>query len=146
MSECLNFNDFLAAARPQVDAVRLVGARFSGSNDQNYRACQLFTAEVRKCEGTIRSCYAMAAQLCRGLDADVVAQIWKSIEGFCEFALSTLKELKDKYPDCGTPELYDLALDYKLACHKRHQGAMEEATCQKAAMPANLFPDPSSSD
>jgi hypothetical protein len=76
----------------------------------------------------------------------MVAQIWKAIEGFCDFTITTLKDLKDKYPGCGTPELYDLALDYKLACQKRHRGAIEEATCQKVAMPDRLFPEPHLSD
>jgi hypothetical protein len=41
---------------------------------------------------------------------------------------------------------FDLALDYRLAWQKRHRGAIEEATCQKVAMPDRLFPDPRLSD
>ena len=60
---------------------------------------------------------------------------------FCQSALAILTSLKHKYPDCGTPALYDMVLDYKLACDKRYRGAMEELACQKTEFPKGLLPE-----
>jgi hypothetical protein len=60
---------------------------------------------------------------------------------FCRTALASLGNLKTKYPDFGTPALYDMVLDYKLACDKRYRGALEELECQKTDFPKGLLPE-----
>jgi hypothetical protein len=84
----------------------------------------------------------MAATLARKAeDLSEVAEVWNKMSSFCQSALETLAELKHKYPDCGTTELHDLILDYKLAAEKRYKGVMEEATCQKTQLPKGLLPE-----
>ncbi len=52
-----------------------------------------------------------------------------------------LKAWKDIYPHCGTPELYDLALDYKIAAQERLTENMQDAEWLKnnPAAPNGLF-------
>ena len=63
------------------------------------------------------------------------------MEGFCDLALGVMKSKKNEIAYCSTPELYDLALDYKLACQKRHKGVLEEIECASKEMPKKLFPE-----
>ena len=70
-----------------------------------------------------------------------VAEVWSRMSFFCRSAMVALSSLKNKYPYCGTPELYDMVLDYKLACEKRYRGAMEEVACQKTEFPKGLLPE-----
>ena len=59
---------------------------------------------------------------------------------FCQPAIQALADLRNKYPKCGAPELYDLVLDFKLAADKRHKGTLEELECQKTEFPEGIFP------
>ncbi len=43
------------------------------------------------------------------------------------------------YPQCGTPELYDLTLDYIIAAQGRRSQNMEDAECLKMPVPNGLF-------
>jgi hypothetical protein len=84
----------------------------------------------------------MAAAMARKADElNEVAEIWREMSAFCQPALEILAVLKDKYPGCGTPELYDAVLDYKLAADKRYKGVQEEIACQKVDPPKGLFPE-----
>ncbi len=71
-----------------------------------------------------------------------VSKIWRQMSGLCSHTLQALTGLKEKYPYCGRPALYDLALDYKLASDKRYREVMEEMACQKMEFPKGLFPEP----
>ena len=68
------------------------------------------------------------------------AALWKQMGEFCDHALGALKSLKERFPKCGTPELYDLALDYKIGSDERYQQNLRDSECQKQAIPAGLFP------
>ena len=59
---------------------------------------------------------------------------------FCDLALNALRSLKEKFPYCGTPELYDLALDYKLVADERYQENLRDSECLSLKIPENLFP------
>jgi hypothetical protein len=84
----------------------------------------------------------MAATLAKKAEAlNEVGEIWNAMGMFCRSTLASLAKLKDKYPDCGAPELYDVVLDYKLACDKRYRGALEELACQKTEFPKGLLPE-----
>jgi hypothetical protein len=105
-------------------------------------ACLAFTRQVRIVEGIVVQTYGVAAALARKADElSEVAEIWSRMSFFCRSAMVVLASLKNKYPYCGTPELYDMVLDYKLACEKRYRGAMEEAACQKTEFPKGLLPE-----
>ena len=101
-----------------------------------------FTRQVRIVEGIVSHTYGVAAALARKAEGlEEVADIWNRMSAFCRSAMEILSSLKDKYPDCGAPQLYDMALDYKLACDKRYRGAMEELACQKSEFPKGLLPE-----
>ena len=104
-------------------------------------AREAFTRQVRLVEGVVMATYGLAAATARKADAlEEVAEIWQGMSTFCQPALEILAVLKDKYPGCGTPELYDAVLDYKLAADKRYKGVQEEIACQKVEAPKGLFP------
>jgi hypothetical protein len=139
MSACLSFEEILESGEPQISTMSQVGESFSDVNSPG--ACEAFSKQVRLLEGFITSMYRVAASCTRKSDnLDEIALIWKAMGGFCAQALIALSGLKDKYPYCGTPELYDLTLDYKMACDKRYWGALEEKECLTAPLPENLFP------
>lgn len=97
--------------------------------------------QVRLLEGFVTHTYSVAVSVCkRADDLGEAALVWEHMGGFCTSALSTLTRLKDRYPDCGTPALSGLTLDYKLACEKRFRSVMEEIECQNQSLPTGLFP------
>jgi hypothetical protein len=140
MKTCLSFDDLFRINRPQIDEMRRVGESFP--NDQAPGACEAFSCQVRVVEGLLIQSYRIAVALAKKTeDLPEVAEIWRQMSSLCNLTLEALASLKDKYPYCGTPQLYDLALDYKLACDKRQRGIMEELTCQSADFPKGLFPE-----
>jgi hypothetical protein len=101
-----------------------------------------FSRQTRVVEGVVTQTYAVAASLARKAeDLEEVAEIWRRTGEFCQSALQRLAKLKEKYPHCGAPELYDLVLDFKLACEKRHKGVLEEQACLSTDFPKGLLPD-----
>ncbi len=76
----------------------------------------------------------------REKDPAAAAMLWKDMGEYCDLALKSLNRLKDIFPGCGTPELYDLALDYKLAAERRHLDNLHDSECQHLTIPPGLFP------
>ncbi len=72
---------------------------------------------------------------------DIAAKLWKEMVGFCEEAINALWKLKNLYSGCGTPELYDLALDYRQQAEERYRENLEDSQCQ-TPIPKGLFPNP----
>jgi inhibitor of KinA sporulation pathway (predicted exonuclease) len=140
MKTCINFDELIQIHQPQIEEMQRVGNSFADPRTQE--ACKAFTEQVRLVEGAIRQTYREAVALARrAADAAELAEIWQRMGGFCRAALQALAALKDRYPDCGAPELYDLALDYKNACDERHAEVMEEIACQGRSFPPGLFPE-----
>jgi hypothetical protein len=140
MKTCVSFEDLLQINRPQIDEMQRIGDSFSDPNVPG--ACEAFTRQVKIVEGILVQTYGLGTALAkRAEDLREVAEIWNGMSSFCNAALLTLSSLKDKYPYCGTPQLYDLALDYKLACDKRYRGVLEEIACQSTEFPKGLFPE-----
>src|SRR2546428_12163638 len=80
-----------------------------------------FSVHVRNVQAAVIHTYQITAfESLRESDPKVAAQLWKSMMEFCELALNALRHLKDIYPYCGTPSLYDLALDYRSEAEKRY--------------------------
>ncbi|HEY3760220.1 MAG TPA: hypothetical protein VGN23_00535 [Verrucomicrobiae bacterium] len=139
MKTCLSFNDILQVDQPQIDEMQRVGNSFPDGS--TVEACTAFSRQVRRLEGFVVLTYGMAAASAKKADdLNEVAEIWGKMSNFCHSALQILANLKDKYSQCGTPELYDLVLDYKSAADKRRAGTLEEASCQKMELPKGLFP------
>lgn len=140
MAGCLSFDELLAIAEPQVRELQRVGDSFPGPDAPG--ACEAFSRQVRLLEGTVVTNYRVAAALAReAQDLKEAAELWRRMSQFCELILQVLAELKDKYPTCGTPELYDLVLDYKLAADKRFNGVQGELAWQKTDLPQGLLPE-----
>ena len=139
MATCLNFEDILDIGRPQLAQLQQVGDSFPTADAPG--ACEAFAKQVRVLEGVLTQTYAVGVSIARRADdLGEVAQIWEQMGLFCTAAIQCLAQLKEKYPICGTPQLFDLSLDYKLACEKRFRSAQEEIECQKQAIPTGLFP------
>jgi hypothetical protein len=140
MAVCLKFDDILDLGKPQLAHLEEVGNSFASMETPG--ACEAFAREVRLLESFLIQTYAVAVAVAKRADNfEEVAQVWQHMGLFCTKALHSLKKLKDKYPHCGTSQLFDLALDYKLACEKRFRGISEEIECQKQNLPKGLFPE-----
>ncbi len=139
---CPDFRDILDTHRCQIEALEQVGNQYS--NPQQPDACAAFEREVRHVESVVVSTYRLAVSSARKTPSlEDTAQVWSEVSRFCGTALQVLSGLKEKFPWCGTPALYDLVLDYKRAADKRHQQLAEEMACAKTPLPAGLFPEPS---
>ena len=140
MKACLSFSDILDVGQPQISEMQRIGNFYPNSEAPG--ACIAFARQVRLVEGIVVQTYGVAAAMVKKADdLNEVADIWNKTSRFCHSALQILADLKYKYPYCGTAELYDLVLDYKLAADKRYKGALEETTCQKMEFPKGLLPN-----
>ena len=139
MSTCLPFDAVVALSAVSLDTLAAVGNQIDAGNTQS---CFVFTRLVEGLQAALRQTYQFAAQAAR--DADTPAEaavIWEQMGGFADGILKKLFSLKEVYYDCGTPALYDLALEYKSACQRRYHDSQEEAACQNQnKIPAGLFP------
>lgn len=140
MKACLDFSDILAVGQPEIEQMQRIGDAYANADEPG--ACEAFTRQVRKVESVVVHTYGVAAALARKADdLNEVADVWSRMSSFCQTALRGLSSLKHKYPSCGTPALYDLVLDYKLASDKRFKNASEEMACQENQFPKGLLPE-----
>jgi hypothetical protein len=143
MPVCLSFAEIIEGGKPQIAHLEDVGQSFSSLPAEDPRACVAFSKEVRLLESVLTCSYTLAVSVVRRTeDLREVAETWKEMESLCTNSLEVLKKWKERYPYCGTPELFDLALDYKLACAKRYSNAIEEIACLTQNFPKGLFPEP----
>lgn len=140
MKASLDFNDILAVGEPEIEQMQRIGDAYANADEPG--ACEAFTRQVRKVESVVVHTYGVAAALAKKADdLNEVADVWSRMSFFCQSALRVLSNLKHKYASSGTAELYDLVLDYKLACDKRFRNASEEMACQKTQFPKGLLPE-----
>jgi hypothetical protein len=141
MSTSLSFKDFIEINQPQIAEMQRVADSFA--DPEMPGASETFSKQVRLIEGVLTQTYGVATAIARKTaDLKEVAEIWELMGLFCNSVLHTLAALRHKFPSCGTPQLYDLALDYKLACDKRYKGVLEERTCLTMEFPKGLLPEP----
>ena len=104
-------------------------------------SCSEFFKRVRNVQASIINTYQVTAfTALRTPDPAEAAALWKEMSELCENALKALRTLKDSYPNCGTPELYDLTLDYKSESDKRYYQNLQDSECAKTPVPKGLFP------
>jgi hypothetical protein len=140
MKACLSLSDLVELGQRQTAELQRVADMFPSA--QAPGASEAFTRQVRLEQGMVEQTYALTATLARKTeDLTEVAEIWGKMSDLCDSVLQRLAVLKDKYPDSGTAELYDLVLDYKLAADKRRHGTLQEVTCQRRDFPKGLLPD-----
>lgn len=139
MSACLNWEEIIQDTLPEIRELGRVGDAYPSSDHPG--ACEAFTRRVQIAESVLIHGYGLAAKFARRTGSlSEVAAIWRGMSELCGETLGELARLRDKYPYCGTPELYDRVLDYKLACDKRLNAALEEQECLKQPIPEGLFP------
>jgi hypothetical protein len=106
-----------------------------------YGSGDVFAHYVRNVQAAIIHTYQITAfRSLKQEDPKAAAELWKSMSDFCNSALTVLKTLKVRYPGCGTNELYDLTLDYKIEADKRFHQNLEDSECAKMPVPDRLFP------
>jgi len=143
MSLCLSFAEIIEGGKPQIAHLEDVAQSLSSLPAEDPKACEAFSREIRLLESALTHSYTLAVSVVRRTeDLREIAETWKEMESFCTNSLAVLKKWKDRYPNCGTPELFDLALDYKLACAKRYSNSVEEIACLTLTFPKGLFPEP----
>jgi len=100
---------------------------------------EVFSEHVRNVEAALIHTYQITAFVAvREPGPQHAAKHWKEMVRICERALTATKELRDKFPNCRTPELYDLALDYMLEAQKRFHENLQDSECPSP--PEGLFP------
>lgn len=104
-------------------------------------SCKQFFKHVQNVQASIINTYQVVAYTAlREADPAQAAARWKQMSLICENALKVLRLLKDSFPDCGTPELYDLTLDYKSEADKRYYQNLQDSECSQIQLPESLFP------
>jgi hypothetical protein len=104
-------------------------------------SCARFGDQVRNVQAAIIHTWQMTAYASlRQSEPAAAAKLWKAMSEFCDHALTVLRQVKETFPRCGTPELYDLTLDYKIAADQRHYQSLEDAECALTPAPKGLFP------
>ena len=142
MNTCLDVETLVESAAPQLSEMAKVAASFQ--DPTTLEACQTFGHQVSMLEGTLKQTFRAATLIAKkGDKLEEIANVWRRMRHFCDTVLVTLATLKERYPDCGTPELYDAALDFKQACEDRLGEIEEEVQCQKIELPKGLLPEPS---
>jgi hypothetical protein len=108
---------------------------------QDTDSCSQFGNRVFAVQAALVQTYRIIAHVAtREAAPDQAAELWRQMEEFCDQTLNALRKLKAKFPYCGTPQLYDLALEYRLAASKRYQQNLQDAECLQDPIPAGLFP------
>jgi len=129
--------DLNAVNRCQISEMAKAGRTL---DPQWHDSCVQFTKLVGNVEAVILHTYQLTAHAAiREADPAKAAVLWREMEELCRDTLKELKELKEVYPQCGTPELYNLTLDYMKAAQDRRLQNMEDAECLKMPIPNGLF-------
>ena len=128
MPTYLSFDQIFAAGPIGVKKLLEVGDTFANADQPG--ACEAFTRQVHSLESFVKETYRIAIIVARKSDdTGEVVQIFSTLSSFCGGAMGVLTDLRKKYPDCGTPQLYDLILDYKIACDQRRNNLLAELEC-----------------
>lgn len=140
MMPCLSFDELIEASRPPLLEMQRVGNAFDDPRTEEARLA--FSRQVLFVEAAVRQTYGHAAKLARKAEFfEEAAEVWQRMGGFCDSALQVLAGLKDRFPLCGTGELYDLVLDYRNACEARHKRTLEDKACLAMDFPKGIFPE-----
>jgi len=132
MSQCITLREIAELTSEEVSSVE--------KNAVRVKDCQAFYSQVRSLESSVVHAYKLAVYLAkRTTDGQELCDIWKTASDICDSVLKLMKDLKDSRPDCGTAQLYDLALDYKNAAFKRYEINRESLQWKTLETPAALF-------
>jgi hypothetical protein len=135
MNDVSDSLDYVSAVnRSQIAELKKAGAELNPVADH-----ARFGKHVGNVQAAVIHTYQLTAwRAIRKSDPKEAALLWKEMADLCDEALIVLNEFKAVYPNCGTPELYDLALDYRNEAQKRYFQNLEDSECP--TMPVGLFP------
>ena len=123
--------------RGELQAMETAGKELDPSES---KSCDVFRQHVTSVQSAIVHSYAMIAHMSiRESSPERAANLWREMMTYCEEATKVLWKLKNLYSGCGTPELYDLVLDYRRQAEERWKENLEDAQCQMP-IPKGLFP------
>ena len=138
MTGCLTIEDITRLNREPIEELQSTAESL---DPQEADSCAIFARQVVQVEVTLKNTYKLAALLAKRSETpEQEAEIWQDMRKYSEAVISALNELKDTYPQCGTPGLYNLALDYRIAADARLSRIKESIQCQSLPMPDGLFP------
>ncbi len=103
-------------------------------------SCEEFSFRVNTVREVIRPMYraiSFAAKLSG--DPAKSAEHWACFIKVADFALRILKGAREKFPHCGAPELFDMALEYRHAAKVKLDQSIEDEACSKIQIPNGLF-------
>ena len=122
----------------EVEQIRRSAANYDAADAASR---EYLDKQVRSLESLVTTSYKLAVRLAkRTTDLNELCGIWKAASDICDSFLEEAKTLKDSRPECGAPQLYDLALSYKNAALKRYQQNLEALQWETTPSPAGLFP------
>lgn len=123
----VDFKDVDALNRCDVSEME----RFGNQLDPELpESCEEFGQHVQKVQAALIHTYAMIARSAvRKENPADAAALWEIMRDFCDFTVEKLENLKERFPLCGTPELYDLSLDYRLAAEEGYDQNTRDAEC-----------------
>jgi hypothetical protein len=99
-----------------------------------------FQQHVKSVEAVVVYTYTLTAHLALRRPSKEASDLWAKYIHLCDSALATLTKARERFPDCGTGELYDLTIDHRLAASERYTANLQDAECQKLKIPDFLFP------
>jgi hypothetical protein len=135
---CLDLEDLNSVNHCQISEMEKAGDTLDPNTNES---CAEFSRHVRNVQAAIVHTYQMVAHnALRESNSSKAALLWKEMSELCDDALKRLKRLKEVYPHCGTPELYNLTLEYKNAAHRRYMDNLEDSECATMPLPTGLFP------
>ena len=138
MNAALDLSDLTRLNQASLDQMAHLGASLNPADENGIAA---FSRQVTAVQAVLKQTYQAAALLAkRAANCEEAAGIWKTMSDYANHVMVTLSVLSDRYPQAGTTELHDLALDYKAAADKRYQSNLEATLCQKTPLPEGLLP------
>jgi len=106
---------------------------------ETQEACEAFTGEVDLHKATVKLAYRHIVTCLKGSsDLDEIIKCWETLIRFIDKSTDVVRELKERFRDCGTPELYNELLEFRNAATKRRDQALEERDCL-GTLPEGLF-------
>jgi hypothetical protein len=138
MHAVLDLDDLTRLNQGPLEQMAEFGSKLDPANNTAQAA---FHSHVVAVQAVLKQTYKAAALLAkRSADCEEAASVWKKMRDYADYVIITLSILKDRFPQSGTAELHDLALDYRTAAEKRYQSNLEATLCQKTPLPEGLLP------
>lgn len=130
--------EFTEIGHAPIEELRQGAVTFDPNSPES---CKAFRRLVIAAETVLKQTYKCAALTAKRAETlEEEAEVWRIMSEFAESLVVALGDPKDANPDCGTPELSNLALAYRQAALERLGLLTESTACQTLQMPEGLFP------